>query len=449
MIVKVILCFVLLTTSVSGAHTGSGKLSIYESNPHYFQSANGTPIYIIGYYQFWFGRAAYDSINNQIIDRLSENKINYVRILPDLYIFDGKKWDISQFDEKKSSSLKSFISYADSKGIYVHISLFNGAGLKANRWANQIWNIDNNINGNSIGNLDRNNDGDASDLNEFYDYNALIGATSDKNRLNTADVQRLYLDKILLETSNFSNVFYEIGNEVTGSHDWIKYWVDYIKARTDNLITVDKDFAIGFDPLTEPNVDGTTYHQAAVSGNSLSSAWDSNAYSYNRWIGADTDGNTLMYRDPDRNRKSAWIAFADGGHWLNYDENFPTNGSINYAKATYFKYLQNFISNIPFWNMIPHDELATSGHVFADPAEEFVIYLISGGSTTVNLSASSGTLYIEWYNPRTGTYQDKTIVWGGASRTFTAPDSNDWVLHIISTPTAFFQYLLRHLGLYS
>lgn len=98
----------------------------------------------------------------------------------------------------------------------------------------------------------------------------------------------------------------------------------------------------------------------------------------------------------------------------------------------YLIYLYNFINKLPWWQMSAKNSLATSGFTLAKLGEEYVIYLPSGGSTTVNLSATSGNLSVEWYNPRTGTYQGQTTVQGGASRTFTAPDTNDWILYIYS-----------------
>lgn len=120
---------------------------------------------------------------------------------------------------------------------------------------------------------------------------------------------------------------------------------------------------------------------------------------------------------------------------------------MNNTSAKYHTYLYNFFQYTEFWKMSPSNSLVTSGYALANAGKEYIIYLPTGGSTTVDLSAANGTLFVEWYNPRTGIYQDKTTVQGGASITFTAPDSNDWVLHINSTPTTFFQYLFQHFDL--
>jgi hypothetical protein len=48
---------------------------------------------------------------------------------------------------------------------------------------------------------------------------------------------------------------------------------------------------------------------------------------------------------------------------------------------------------------------------------------------TVNLSAATGTLTLEWFNPTTGVAVSGGTTTGGASRTFTAP-SGATVLYI-------------------
>ena len=59
------------------------------------------------------------------------------------------------------------------------------------------------------------------------------------------------------------------------------------------------------------------------------------------------------------------------------------------------------------------------------------MYLPDGGSVTVNLAATAGTLNVEWFNPRTGAVTNGGIKAGGSSASFSAPDtSGDWVLYL-------------------
>ncbi|MCG7849589.1 MAG: hypothetical protein MIO93_10485, partial [ANME-2 cluster archaeon] len=94
--------------------------------------------------------------------------------------------------------------------------------------------------------------------------------------------------------------------------------------------------------------------------------------------------------------------------------------------AMYFTYKGN--GDVPAED--PYDGEKAEGFAVADPGNEYVVYLPSGGYITIDLSDVSGTLSVEWYNPHTGKYQGQTTVEGGAPRAFTAPDTNDWVLYL-------------------
>ncbi len=63
-------------------------------------------------------------------------------------------------------------------------------------------------------------------------------------------------------------------------------------------------------------------------------------------------------------------------------------------------------------------------------AEEFVLYTRYGGNVSIDMSNATGNFNVSWYNPRTGDYQNASTVTGGGSRSFSAPGSGDYVLHI-------------------
>ena len=97
-------------------------------------------------------------------------------------------------------------------------------------------------------------------------------------------------------------------------------------------------------------------------------------------------------------------------------------------------YLYNFWSNTKYWELIPDRTIIKKGIAYAVtvPGNEYIFYLPKGSSIVVDLSAVKGSLNMEWYDPRQGSYQGRSIVKGGSSRNFTSPDSNDWVLHLYS-----------------
>ena len=105
---------------------------------------------------------------------------------------------------------------------------------------------------------------------------------------------------------------------------------------------------------------------------------------------------------------------------------------MNNASANYHTYLKRFFEKTQFWKMVPNNGLVVSGTAWASAqlGKEYVLFLKNGGSVTVNLSSASGSLPIEWYNPRTGVFSSAGVTTGGANRSFTAPFSGSAVLHI-------------------
>jgi Bacterial Ig domain/IPT/TIG domain/Family of unknown function (DUF6298)/Putative collagen-binding domain of a collagenase len=97
--------------------------------------------------------------------------------------------------------------------------------------------------------------------------------------------------------------------------------------------------------------------------------------------------------------------------------------------------LQNFAnSNLNLLRMTPQNSLASTGFCLADnsPAgSEYVVYAPTGGSFTVNLSATTRVLNITWLNPATGATSSGTSVTGGSTLSFTPPFSGDAVLYLV------------------
>jgi hypothetical protein len=79
---------------------------------------------------------------------------------------------------------------------------------------------------------------------------------------------------------------------------------------------------------------------------------------------------------------------------------------------------------------VPHGELASRGYALVKPGSQYLVFIPEGGSVTVNLSAVSGNLGVEWLNPATGVVTQAGTVAGGASRTLSAPFSGDAVLFL-------------------
>jgi len=131
-------------------------------------------------------------------------------------------------------------------------------------------------------------------------------------------------------------------------------------------------------------------------------------------------------------RKMAWNIEMRGAYTMYEVRGIRDSSDVDkmYSEgAQYFMHLSNFFINKSFWKLEPNQALVNRGICRAEIGKVYVVYLDTGGSVTVDLSHASGTLSVEWYNPRTGESKPAGSITRG-SRSFTAPDRNDWVLHI-------------------
>jgi len=143
--------------------------------------------------------------------------------------------------------------------------------------------------------------------------------------------------------------------------------------------------------------------------------------------------------DDDAMRRAAWEVYTAGGFsTAGFFHTFaPDKGGYdpeaNMQQQLEMIYFFNFIEHTKWWKMFPHDELTSNGYCLADPGEEYVIYSYSGGPVTVNLSAVNGETDIQWLDPYTGEYSQRSAITGGTTVTLAPPFDGEWALHIGGT----------------
>ncbi|HYH44924.1 MAG TPA: DUF5060 domain-containing protein [Thermoanaerobaculia bacterium] len=117
-------------------------------------------------------------------------------------------------------------------------------------------------------------------------------------------------------------------------------------------------------------------------------------------------------------RQRAWAAF--------------TGGAAGVGTGSYLKHLVAFTRQVNWHLMDPADSLVRSGAAYglAQAGSAYVFYLYNGGTASIDLTQATGTLTVQWYDPRTGVFKAPSTVSGGMARNFTAPASGDWVLYI-------------------
>jgi hypothetical protein len=83
--------------------------------------------------------------------------------------------------------------------------------------------------------------------------------------------------------------------------------------------------------------------------------------------------------------------------------------------------------------MRPHAELASSRYCLASPRSqrpEYLVYVPSGKTVTVDLRAVAGKLAVEWFDPATGKSRKGKGIAGGKKRLFTVPFAHGAVLYL-------------------
>jgi Protein of unknown function (DUF4038)/Domain of unknown function (DUF5060) len=93
-------------------------------------------------------------------------------------------------------------------------------------------------------------------------------------------------------------------------------------------------------------------------------------------------------------------------------------------------------TGIEYWKMSSQNGLVTTGtrtYVLAELSRQYVIYAAVGGSFSLELAP--GTYNIRRYDPRTAAVTDLGVVLGGGPRSFTMPDTKDWVVFLNRIPT--------------
>jgi hypothetical protein len=150
---------------------------------------------------------------------------------------------------------------------------------------------------------------------------------------------------------------------------------------------------------------------------------------------------------PDLIRKQAWADYLAGCYWtygaapdrwaglLNKyrvdAQKHPELAHFEYDESAFrwFPAIARFFEKVPYWRMEPTDDLVTPGnYCLAERGREYVVQAPSGGAVEVRLDPP-GPYEAIWYNPREGDSQRSEVVPAGV-RSFTAPDANDWILHL-------------------
>jgi len=482
-----------LTRAYAGGLTGTapatGPLRVLTANPRYFTDGNGNAIYLTGshtwsnfkdrgltdppppfdftayldflqkynhnFFRLWtWGLTKYQYSGGQI---RNASPFPWPRTGPGMAL-DGKpRFDLNRFDQSYFDRLRSRILAARDRGIYVAVMLFEGHSLHSSDkpwcWDGHPFNIHNNINGIDG---DPNGDGRGLEIHTLQIPSVLA-------------IQEAYVRKVIDTVNDLDNVLYEIANESHGgSNAWQNHMVDYVHSYE----------------ITKPEQHPVIY--TAAWGYDGSELWASRAEAVSPgWPSPDAsfvpyrddppanDGRKVVINDTDHlwglggDRAWVWKSFVRGLNPVYMDSYRPFDAPPPNADDVRrsMGYTRTYGNRMDLAQMHPRGDLASTGYCLANPGTEYLIYIpppergiimgrgnsvlrwlsrhndnntlswlsrLFGLSETVSvdLSAASGKLSVEWFNPATGRSQSAQTTSGGTVREFTAPFSGDAVLYI-------------------
>ena len=352
-------------------------------------------------------------------------------------------FDFNQFNQAYFDRLRARALQLQQNSIYAIVQLFDGLGLSANRCGNDGYPF---TNGNNVNGVD---DGGGTGSMTMSSANAIT------------NIQDAYARKVIDTVNDLPNVLWEISEEAPDNSTW---WQDH-------MISLIRSYEAG-KPLQHP----IGYPTLDVSGSSDATLYNSNA----DWVapkarisptsscGSGTPSCKVNINDSDHsyfgmwndsaqtNRNFIWENFTQGDsvmfmdpyviYWTNGSRNLcssPVNGVCNAPDTRWNNFRDNMgymlsyaNSKLDLLKITPQGNLSSTGYCLADnvaTGAEYLVYAPSGGSFSVNLSATTRVLNVEWLDPSTGTISPAGTVSGGSTLSFTPPFSGDAVLYLVDS----------------
>jgi hypothetical protein len=433
------LAVVLLAGLVRGQDSPRGPLRVCEGNPRYFSDAGGRAIYLTGSHT-WNNLqdmgptdppAAFDY--EGYLDFLERHHHNFIRLWrwellrwdttanrvgePVQLVVgphpwarsgpgeavDGKpRFDLERFHEPYFERLRSRVTAAGDRGMYVAVMLFEGWGLQHldDGWKYHPFRPANNVNG---------LDGDVNADGYGVEVHTL-------QKPAVTAVQEAYVRKVLDTVNDLDNVLIEIANESGGySNEWQEHMIRFVQ---DYERTLPNQHPVGMTfPYTrtrggppqglKPTNNEALFASPADWISPNPRAVEGAGYDY-RTNPPPGDGSKVILSDTDHlwgvggDADWVWKSFLRG---LNpifmdpYDESVLGRGLerdwdvVRRAMG----HTRRFAERIDLTAMAPALDVGSTGYCLAHPGAEYLIYQPEEGPFTATLAA--GTYMVEWFNP--------------------------------------------------
>jgi hypothetical protein len=424
----------------------AGPLSVGSSNPRFFVDSNGKAVYLTGvhlnndlidrsdkavldftsylnflqqyehnFVRLWAWEQA--SWTNESTAKISFDPLPYQRKGPGTALDGGRKFDLSRFNQAYFDRLRSRVVEAGQHGIYVSVMLFQGFSSQrkniggGNPWTGHPFNVNNNINGIN---------GDPSGNDNGEEVHSLIVPA-------ITSLQETYVRKVVDTLNDLDNVLYEIsGDAPVSSRDWQYYMINYLKSYQ---ATKPKQHPIGMSYLYL----GSTNDLLASPADWIllpGTATDPSLAAGIKVILSDMDPKLLA---SGTSYPMVWKSFMRGLNPI-YLESDMANPSADENVRNSMGYTLKYSQLVDLSFMSPSSELCSSGYSLINPGREYLVYLPTGGTVRVDLSAASGNFVASWFSPLTGRTTSGGTVSAGIPILFTSPIAGDAVLYLQAMP---------------
>ena len=373
-------------------------------------------------------------------------------------IYDLDRWNPEYFDR-----LHRFLHRASELGIVVELTLFS------NTYADNIW---------ALNPLRRQNSKQGIGKVDWQDYTS----TRDRELLER---QLAYVRKLVAETSQYDNIYYEICNEAGGgiakhaTSSEVDAWQETVahtireelqKRNRHHLVfgleafrysprfeqSFDKSFAetildaVNCHPLPGLSLGGRTYDLGNFMSKELKLGQVRDfclaAQRTRKPCILDEDNAASLYRDTvgwTIHRKRAWTAVLSGAHYDFIDFSVTVGNEAGTAESqkalrSWMKHLSDFIHAfdfvharpLPGWLTAKPDQVVTA--TLAVEGKDYVAYLADAREVTdsgtgqvlegsVGLVLPEGRYRVSLYSPTSGTCSPGIVVVGGKAVTLALP----------------------------
>jgi hypothetical protein len=323
---------------------------------------------------------------------------------------DGKpKFNLSEFDPEYFERLRTRVTKARDRGMYVAVMLFEGWELQfTDAWKFHPFHGPNNTSG-----IDADPSGRGLLYNQLRD---------DPMGRKVLAAQEAYVRKVIDTVNDLDNVLYETCNEAGAySLQWQNHLIDFVHKYESSK---PKSHPIGITFMYPGGTNAMLFESPAdwVSPNPGTPEESYKTNPSPKYVGKvivnDTDH---LWGHQGGDCLWVWRSFTRGLNVLFMEELLPSPIWQDSARLAMGQ-ARRYAARIDLAHMVPTPELAQTGYILSNPGREYLAFQDGGqGEFWIDLKGAPGAFSVEWLNQSSDIRMPGNPVDGGARRTFTTP----------------------------